>query len=163
MDPLFFEAKKAIEANEADSPLGKLDTLRSLADSEKFVIMKKYVVEGQFCLLKWLEDQKTENKEIYLLARRTLPHFSASAVSENTFSTHSIIASKLRKKLGGEHMCMIIKANRNHDLLYDRIKGQIKKRYVSKFGYVMPDPDGDEFETESSDGDWSDAERLDSP
>jgi len=54
-------------------------------------------------------------------------------VSERSFSTAGMYASPLRKKLGAKIASMMVKCNKNHDWLFDKIKGKIKDRYFLKF------------------------------
>jgi hypothetical protein len=134
-DGMFGDAEDGDDATAEDNtPMGKLDMLRKMGARAKRALMQQYLVKGMFCLLHWLSDQETSNKVIYVLGRRVLPHFSASAISENTFSTHSAFAGKLRIGMGSAYLAMFVKANRNHALFYALIKDKIKPLYLAKFG-----------------------------
>jgi len=55
------------------------------------------------------------------------------AVSERSFSTAGMYASSLRHCLGAKVASTIVKCNKNHDWLFDKIKDKIKDHYFRKF------------------------------
>ena len=72
--------------------------------------------------------------DAFNLARRKLSAPGSQSVSESTFSIHAAFAHELRASMKAEHIAMMVKCNRNHDLLFHLIKGHIKKAYVKKHG-----------------------------
>ncbi|KAJ1456406.1 hypothetical protein M885DRAFT_616256 [Pelagophyceae sp. CCMP2097] len=56
-----------------------------------------------------------------------------TAVSERSFSTAGMYASSLRHCLGAKVASTMVKCNKNHDWLFDKIKDKIKGHYFRKF------------------------------
>ena len=84
-----------------------------------------------------------------LMAQRVFADLGTEGVSESSFSTHGMYASKLRKTLGPKIAAAMVKAKKNHSLLYERIKKEVWPRYQEKYrnqasAFVDVEPGHDE-------------------
>ena len=57
---------------------------------------------------------------------------ATEAVSERSFSIHSLYTSKLRKSLGPKIIAAMVRCKVNHALFWDKIEGKIWDRYVEQ-------------------------------
>ena len=121
--------------DETKTPMGKLDAMRTLPRGAKQIEKDKYVEDGYgFSLLKFYSDERDKHKVAFTLARRILAHPASQSVSESTFSTHAAFADPLRTNMSPEHISMLVMCNRNHKLLFHRIRRKIKAAYYAKYG-----------------------------
>ena len=62
------------------------------------------------------------------------PDLLSEGVFESCFSTHAAFASDLRKTTKPHVIARMVFVNRNPDLLFEKIKGKIKPRYMATRG-----------------------------
>ena len=89
---------------------------------------------GEFSLLKFLDKNRGELKPAFILGRRTLADPAGQSVSESTFFIHAAFATDLRRNFSSRVISMMVKLNRNHARLFNRIRAKIWDRYCKKFG-----------------------------
>ena len=66
------------------------------------------------------------------MAQRVYIDLPSESISETVFSTHENFASDLRKMLRPVFISTMVRCNRNHALLFEKIKHKIKPRYFEK-------------------------------
>ena len=115
--------------------MDKFEKLRKLKGAARTEEIRKYVNDaGEFSLLKFLDKNRDELKPAFILGRRTLADPAGQSVSESTFSIHAAFATDLRRQLSPRVISMMVKLNRNHARLLNRIRAKIWDRYCKKFG-----------------------------
>jgi len=91
------------------------------------------IIDGAFSPLLFYSQQRHKLRAHKIMAQRIYADQATEAVSERSFSTAGMYASPLRKKLGAKIASMMVKCNKNHDWLFDKIKDKIKDHYFRKF------------------------------
>ncbi|KAH8044418.1 hypothetical protein JL721_12862 [Aureococcus anophagefferens] len=67
------------------------------------------------------------------MAQQIFADEATEAVSERSFSIHSLYTSKLRKALQGKVIAPMLRCKANHDLFFEEIKAKIYERYFRKY------------------------------
>lgn len=121
--------------DDGETTADKFEKLRKLKGAARTEEIRKYVNDaGEFSLLKFLDKNRDELKPAFILGRRTLADPAGQSVSESTFSIHAAFATDLRRQFSPRVISMMVKLNRNHARLFNRIRAKIWDRYCKKFG-----------------------------
>ena len=92
---------------------------------------------GRFDILKFANCTKLERPVHYRMMKEIFADLLSEGVSESCFSTHAAFATDLRKSTNPHVVSVMVFCNRNHDLLFERIKAKIKPRYMAKWGRAL--------------------------
>ena len=114
--------------------------IRKLTEMETLQVLREdpeeqeaYETDGRMDMFKLADLTASKRPVHYRMTQRIFADNLSEAVSESTFSTHAAFATDLRSTTRPEVIAKMVFANRNHSLLFHRIRGKIWKRYMSKF------------------------------
>ena len=109
----------------------EMETLQALREAPEQHAM--YQTDGRMDMFKLADLTEKTRPVHYRMTQRIFADNLSEAVSESCFSTHACFATDLRSTTRPEVIAMMVFANRNHSLLFHRIRTKIWKRYKSKF------------------------------
>ncbi|KAH8054912.1 hypothetical protein JL721_10328 [Aureococcus anophagefferens] len=88
------------------------------------------------CEMAWLDELRKLRMRAPVhaaMAQQIFADEATEAVSERSFSIHSLYTSKLRKALQGKVIAPMLRCKANHDLFFEEIKAKIYERYFRKY------------------------------
>ncbi|KAH8091234.1 hypothetical protein JL720_6123 [Aureococcus anophagefferens] len=113
-----------------------LDELRSTPKKERkdrFEFKAGLDGEKHFSALQFYSKLRMRAPVHAAMAQQIFADEATEAVSERSFSIHSLYTSKLRKALQGKVIAPMLRCKANHDLFFEEIKAKIYERYFRKY------------------------------
>ena len=110
-----------------------MDALAEIRLNPKHPEIQRAIDDQGFNVLLFHSLHRASRPVHKLMAQRIFADMGTEGVSESSFSTHGMYASKLRKELGPKIAASMVKAKKNHSLLYERIKSEVWRRYQEKY------------------------------
>ena len=95
--------------------------------------VQRAIVNGKFEILLFYSQGQSLRPVHYNMARQVFADQSTEGVSESSFSTHGMLASKLRKVLGPEIAAMMVKVAKNIEWLGPDVLKKVFAKYKEMF------------------------------